>query len=100
MKWTNWFSQEGDQDENTCASDYLVARIECKGYFCDSLRLHCAKTKPGYTIVSNKKHDTKYFSEEKKGFMYCPAGYYLHGIKCRDDYCGEISLRCVQVDWS
>ncbi len=100
LAWTGWFSEEGTAAAS-CPSNKIVYEIQCSGRYCDNMTLLCGYVKSGFKIINSSRWTMNgFFSEEHNGYKNCPSGYYLYGLKCNHDYCDNIQLRCVKVQYS
>lgn len=99
--WTSWFSQEGKKDarnKRTCPDDMVVNQIQCKGAYCDKMRLGCGVMASGYRVSHEHTMETGFFSEEQ-GEEQCDDGYYIYGIECSGSYCDNIKLYCARIQY-
>lgn len=95
--FTNWFSDEGSQNFGACPQNQVLVEIQCRGHYCDEMRLHCAAMASGYRVVRSDIRTVRYFSEEQ-GEGRCPDGYYIYRVACQGMFCDNIELRCARVD--
>nr|VFK78670.1 MAG: Necrosis inducing protein (NPP1) [Candidatus Kentron sp. SD] len=86
---TGWFSEEGTA-KKTCQSGHVVSRVECSGSRCDNKRLKCCHI-PGLAL-SGSRTNSLFISEEQPDWWYAHNGKAVVGMKCRGDYCDDISL--------
>ena len=95
--WTRWFT-DGDPSWADCPSGMLVNEFQCKGRYCDDVRLQCGRLSGDYRVDLSDVKTANWFSEEE-GERLCPDGYYVFGMACRGRYCDGIKLNCRRVDW-
>lgn len=103
--WTQWFSEEG-QNYRYCPSDMVMNEVQCKGGFCDNMRLKCGTLKNGYRVNRSKTKPVEMvktnISPKKVPIItdgYCPDGYYIYGLACSGPYCDNIKLHCALVQY-
>lgn len=95
--WTRWFT-DGNTAWADCPPDMLVNEVQCRGRYCDDMRLQCGRLNDNYRVQAFDLRFANWFSEEE-GERLCPDGYYLWGMACRGDYCDGIRLSCARVDY-
>lgn len=94
--WTDWFSEEG-KNSAFCPFGNVLVEIQCRGLYCDDMRLHCASMVSGFRTDRRDTKTVPFFSEEQfRGF--CDDGYYIYGITCNGQYCDNLKLHCERVD--
>ncbi|KAJ9437704.1 hypothetical protein DIPPA_14378 [Diplonema papillatum] len=102
VRWTDYFSSL-DNSYTSCADYEYVARIQCQGDYCETMRLgcvhmasHCSFT-TGLAFMDIGASGSSWRSEQ---------GYVLWSIQCKNDRCGTLSLgfrqllSTVPVQWS
>merc|ERR1711862_846258 len=107
----DWFSEESDESKKECGQGKVITRMKCKGKFCDSLKLSCAKPETSKWQVDIHEYTqwTDFFSEEDGGQMSCEEGMVVVGLECEKpfisglgfsskySYCDSIRLGCRKV---
>lgn len=97
--WTGWFSEETVPNSGFCPFNMVLIEIQCRLDYCDEMRLRCGKLIDGYIVQRTTTQTLDYFSEEQ-GSASCPDGYYVVGMRCRNDYCDDIQLTCALVQYT
>jgi len=105
-KWP-WNSETFDQVAE-CPMGQVITRIECRGRYCDDLKLECA-TPLSWKVdsIGRPWHGADWFSEEGAGSQDCPTGFAMVGLECQKskswclskcgDYCDNKKIRCRQI---
>jgi len=89
--WKSWFT-DGDNDRSYTNSGF-VSGIVCRGNYCDDVRLRVV-TSP-HLDNNDQCYYAPFISEESPdNEKKCMTGFLAAGMKCRGDYCDDISLRC------
>ncbi|WP_415835249.1 hypothetical protein [Corallococcus soli] len=78
-----------------CDGSSLPTQVQCRGRYCDDVRLNCQPTAgvPGGVTW------TLYFSDETypPPGRTCPDGAWMTGFTCLGDYCDRVSIQCTYM---
>lgn len=89
---SRWISEEFP---NVLQAKGFLNGLTCGGDYCDNLLPHQFKSS---RLVNAKSCDWSVWSSERPAmWLDCSAGRLVAGIRCRDDYCGDVGLRCCQA---
>jgi len=106
-----WNEETVDQVAD-CPKGQVITRIECRGRYCDDLRLECAAPVSWVVDPLGKPWVGKnWFSEEGSARQDCPTGFAMVGLECQvgktlfedgcitncHDYCDNKKIRCRQI---
>jgi hypothetical protein len=116
--WTPWVSEENGGPATVCSLwNQAALGFGCRGDYCDDVRLACDTLPFGFSLDPPTDYWSGYYSEENDGFgTYVSESWYgydgsyyevcnwwggapamVSGIKCRGDYCDDISIECTQL---
>lgn len=96
--FTAWFSDEGEA-LGVCPPDQLVSQIQCRGPWCDEIRLRCSPLNNDYmySVFDTKVVQSEVFSTTE-GLGVCPDHTKLVGIRCTNQRCGSLQLMCKYIN--
>lgn len=96
LTWSGWFSDENPN--YTKSSSGFVGGVKCRGRYCDDMNLHF-RSHFKLTPNLNDCYNAEWISEEGGGKRDCDRDpqYYIAGMKCRGQYCDDISLYCCRL---
>jgi len=102
--WNNNVSGDTVAD---CPTGTALAYLECRGKYCDNIRLTCAKPLQWIVDMTTDPTITEYFSDAEPGRMDCDDGKVITGVECKGvkkfclvdcgDYCTYKRLRCRKI---
>ncbi|WP_157595180.1 hypothetical protein [Plesiocystis pacifica] len=91
--WTGWTSEE--DPPSACPNRYVARGVDCKGKYCDDLKMDCHYT--------GRWHgDTSWLpaisEESPQNVASCTASNeWMTGFSCSGKYCDNVSLRCTEL---
>ena len=69
--------------------------LACNGPYCDNIMPYAFKSP---RLVNTRTCDWTPWSSEQPGqWLTCAPGRLISGIRCRSDYCGEVSVSCCEA---
>ena len=87
--------QISEEFPNVLQSKNFLNGLTCWGPYCDNLLPHQFKSS---RLVNAKKCEwSAWNSEQPSAWLDCSLGRFVAGMRCRDDYCGDVGLRCCQA---
>ena len=87
--------QISEEWPNVVQSKRFMSGLTCWGPYCDNLLPHEFKSP---RLTNSGTCDWTVWSSERAGmWLDCGLGRFVAGLRCRDDYCGEVGLRCCQA---
>jgi len=91
--WTNYVSEE--TSSALCPSGYALKGLNCSGSYCDNKELYCCP----YHHTNDTESSTQYSSWFTDGDnnSYITNSKFISGLRCRGNYCDDISLRILQT---
>ncbi len=90
--------QISEEFPNVMQSKTFLNGLTCWGPYCDNVLPHTFKSS---RLANTKTCDWTVWATERPGlWLDCQLGRFAAGMRCRDDYCGDVGLRCctAQVD--
>ena len=91
--WTDWISEETDWAR--CPNGWIVGRMQCRGRYCDDIRLGCYRPPSGCELDSNVplKGIRARAGEEEM----CPTGWVMVASQCYGSFCSDVDIVCQKV---
>lgn len=89
--------QGAENTPKTCPLGSLLEGFECRGDYCDEIRLMCGDRK---FETTNREWLEKFFSEEQGAAAGGYGGHigrcdgFITGVSCKGSYCDNIALEC------
>jgi hypothetical protein len=84
--------QISEEFPNVMQSKMFLSGLTCWGPYCDNVLPHTFKSP---RLVNTKTCDWTDWNSERPGtWLDCQLGRFAAGMRCRDDYCGDVGLRC------
>ncbi len=86
---SRWISEEFP---HTMQSKKFLDGLSCRGPFCDDILASPFKSS---RLVNTRECEWGPWNSEQPGqWLDCALGRFVSGIRCREHFCGEISLYC------
>lgn len=89
--WSQWISEEAPNNNTADARGFMRA-IQCRGSYCDQKSVEYL----AHPDIRNtgQCYWSRYFSEEAPNSYHCGASEFVAGLRCRGNYCDDISIYC------
>jgi hypothetical protein len=97
-RWTGWMSEEFG-GPLACPSNMVVIGVECRGSFCDQVRLRCDTFPNTFSDASVWEspwieHGGDIFGNGATKEVTCPDNEWVTGMECMGDYCDNVKILC------
>ena len=80
---------------NAVSSKLFVNGLSCRGWYCDDVLLQPFKS--GRLDNAGSCDWTAWSSEQPGQWLDCGVGKLIAGIRCREQYCGDVGIHCCQA---
>lgn len=80
---------------NISLSKHFLTGLACNGPFCDNILPYPMKSPK---LKSTKQCEwTPWSADVPDQWLNCAEGSFISGIRCQDDYCGNVGVHCCQA---
>jgi hypothetical protein len=81
---------------NTMTSKLFLIGLTCQGNYCDNILPHPIKS--SRLINAGHCEWTPWASEQPGAWLDCGPGKLVSGIRCQQDFCGDVGIYCCQAE--